>query len=98
VFALLDNDETVVAYRSRVLAILALMSSTRGNKRMEFVNRDFSVAINIRTCALLYTSPEKLAQFLLRGTTSQARSVQGETETDSTRPVKKDREVSACGY
>jgi hypothetical protein len=35
-------------------------SSTNGDKRMEFVNRDFSAAINIRRCAVLKTRPEEL--------------------------------------
>jgi len=45
---------------ARVLAILALVSSTRGNKRMEFVTRGFNAAINIRRCVVLKTRHDGL--------------------------------------
>jgi len=42
-----DNDELVVAQSARVQAILAKASSTPGNKRKEYVNRDINAAIHI---------------------------------------------------
>jgi len=44
----LGDDETVVAQRAQVLAILAMTSSARGNKHRKFVSRDFNAVINIR--------------------------------------------------
>jgi len=44
--------------RAKVRGLLALVSTTNdGKKRMEFVNRDFDAAINIRRCAVLETRP-----------------------------------------
>jgi len=43
---------------AKVRGLLALVSTTNdGKKRMEFVNRDFDAAINIRRCAVLETRP-----------------------------------------
>jgi glycerol-3-phosphate dehydrogenase len=43
---------------SKVRGLLALVSRTSdGKKRMEFVNRDFNAAINIRKCAVLENRP-----------------------------------------
>jgi len=40
--------------RVNVRGLLALVSTTSdGKKRMEFVNRDFNAAINVRRCAVL---------------------------------------------
>jgi hypothetical protein len=45
---------------SKVRGLLALVSATNdGKKRMEFVNRDFNAAINIRRCAVLEKTPPK---------------------------------------
>jgi len=38
---------------SKVRGLLALVSTINGNKRMEFVNRDFNAAINISRCAVM---------------------------------------------
>jgi hypothetical protein len=44
--------------RAKVRGLLALVSTTNhGKKRMDFVNRDFNAAINIRRCAVLETRP-----------------------------------------
>jgi hypothetical protein len=43
--------------------ILLLMRSSRGDKSMEFINRDFNAAIHISRCAVLNTRPEKLTRF-----------------------------------
>jgi len=44
--------------RAKVRGLLVLVSTTKdGKKRMEFVNRDFNVAINIRRCAVLEKRP-----------------------------------------
>jgi len=44
--------------RAKVRGLLALVSTTNdGKKRMEFVNRDFNAAINIRRCAMLEKRP-----------------------------------------
>jgi len=44
--------------RAKVRALLALVSTTNDSKkRMEFVNRDFIAAINVRKCAVLETRP-----------------------------------------
>jgi len=40
-FARQDDDGILVAQRTRVSGILAMVSLSRGNKRMESVNRDF---------------------------------------------------------
>jgi hypothetical protein len=43
---------------AKVRGLLALVSTTiDGKKRMEFLNRDFIAAINIRKCAVLETRP-----------------------------------------
>jgi len=43
---------------SKVRGLLALVSTTNdGKKRMEFVNRDFDAAINIRKCAVMENRP-----------------------------------------
>jgi len=43
---------------SKVRGLLALVSATNdGKKRMEFVNRDFNAAINIRKCAVMEHRP-----------------------------------------
>jgi hypothetical protein len=45
---------------SKVRGLLALVSKTSdGKKRMEYVNRDFNAAINIRECAVLENRPPK---------------------------------------
>jgi hypothetical protein len=47
--------------RARLRGLLALVSTTNdGKKRMEFVNRDFNAAVNIRRCAVLETRPPEL--------------------------------------
>jgi len=44
--------------RAKVRGLLGLVSTTSdGTKHMEFVNRDFIAAINIRKCAVLETRP-----------------------------------------
>jgi len=44
--------------RVNVRGLLALVSTTSdGKKRMEFVNRDFNAAINVRRCAVLENRP-----------------------------------------
>jgi hypothetical protein len=47
------DDDTVVAHWARVLGILAILSTSGGKKRSEFVNRDVNAALNIRQCAML---------------------------------------------
>jgi hypothetical protein len=49
--------------RARLRGWLALVSSTtNGEKRMEYVNRDFNAAINIRRCAVIERRPPELAR------------------------------------
>jgi hypothetical protein len=49
--------------RENVRGLLALVSTTNdGKKRMEFVNRDFIAAINIRRCAVLEKRPPELTR------------------------------------
>jgi len=49
--------------RAKVRGLLAIVSTTRnGKKRMEFVNRDFNAAINVRRCAVLETRPPELTR------------------------------------
>jgi import inner membrane translocase subunit TIM8 len=55
-----ELSEQHMALRARVRGLLALMSSTSGDKRMKFVNRDFSPAIHIRRRAVLTTRPAEL--------------------------------------
>jgi len=43
--------------RAKVRGLLALGSTINCKKRMEFVNRDFNAAINIRRCAVLEKRP-----------------------------------------
>jgi len=49
--------------KALVPGILLLMRSSRGDKSMEFINRDFNAAIHISRCAVLNTRPEKLTRF-----------------------------------
>jgi hypothetical protein len=42
---------------AKVRGLLALVSTINGKKRMEFVNRDFNAAINIRKCAVREERP-----------------------------------------
>jgi len=67
VFARRDDDETVVMQRARGRGSLALMSSTRGNKCKEFINRGFSAISNIRRGAVLKTRPKELTRFNVVG-------------------------------
>jgi len=62
VFVPREHDETVMAQKARVRVILPIVSSTRGNKRTEFINRDFNAAINTRQCGVLKTRPEELTR------------------------------------
>jgi hypothetical protein len=49
--------------RANVRGLLALVSTTNdGKKRMEFVNRDFNAAINIRRCPVLENRPPELTR------------------------------------
>jgi hypothetical protein len=49
--------------RAKVRGLLALVSTTSdGKKRMEFVNRDFNAAVNIRRYAVLENRPPKQTQ------------------------------------
>jgi len=44
--------------RANVRGLLALVSTTtNGNKRMEFVNRDFNAVINVRRYAVMEQRP-----------------------------------------
>jgi hypothetical protein len=44
--------------RAKFRGLLALVSTTSdGTKRMEFVNRDFHAAVNIRRCTVLEKRP-----------------------------------------
>jgi hypothetical protein len=51
--------EQQIAQRARVLIIHKIVSSTRGDKRMEFVNRFYNSTINFRQCMALKTRPEE---------------------------------------
>jgi len=42
-----------------VRGLLASVSTINDKKRMEFVNRDFNAAINIRRCAVMETRPSE---------------------------------------
>jgi len=47
--------------RAKVPGLLALVSTTTdGNQRIEFVNRDFNAAINIERCVLMIKRPPEL--------------------------------------
>jgi len=43
--------------RAKVRGLLPFVSTINGKKRVEFLNRDFNAAINIRRCAVLETRP-----------------------------------------
>jgi len=44
--------------RAKARGLLALLCTNKdGKKRMEFVNRDFNAAINIRKCAVVERRP-----------------------------------------
>jgi hypothetical protein len=62
-----DSDDPVMSQRTRVRGILALVSSTSGNKRMKFVNREFNVTIRIRRSAVLNTGTEDPGRFNFMG-------------------------------
>ena len=47
-----------MAQRTRLRGLLVSISSTSGNKHMEFTNRDFNAAISTRRCAMLKTIPD----------------------------------------
>jgi hypothetical protein len=50
--------EVQMERRTKVRGLLAFVSTTNdGKKRMEFVNRDFNAAINIRRCAVMEKRP-----------------------------------------
>jgi len=50
--------EEQMGSRTKVRALHALVSTTNGGKkRMEFVNRDFNAAVNVRRCAVLEKRP-----------------------------------------
>jgi len=60
VFARWNDDETLAPYRARVRGLFVSVNSTSENERIEFVNRDFNIAIKIRRCAVLKTRPTGL--------------------------------------
>ena len=82
VFVRSDDDEALVSQKTRVLGTLRSLSSTNGRKRIEFVNRDFNTAINIRRCVALETSPEEARQcnFMMQPLTLAVR-------LDTSRPI-----------
>jgi len=43
--------------RANVRGLLASVRTTNGKKRMDFVNRDFNAAVNIRRCAVMERRP-----------------------------------------
>jgi len=43
--------------RAKVRGLLALVSTVSGKKRIEFVNRDFTAAINRTRCAVMEGRP-----------------------------------------
>jgi len=52
-----------VERRTKVRGLLALVSpTTNGKKRMQFVNRNFNAAINIRKCAVMERRPPELTR------------------------------------
>ena len=62
--------------RAKVRGLLALVSTTSdGKKRMEFVNRDFNAAINIRRCAVLESRPPALTRENFVVATSQSGTI-----------------------
>jgi len=48
--------------RAKVRGLLALVSTINGKKRMEFVNREFNAATNIRRCAVPEERPSKMTR------------------------------------
>jgi len=48
--------------RAKTRGLLALVSTSGGKKRMEFVNRDFNAVINTRRCAVLEKRPPALTR------------------------------------
>jgi len=55
--------EEQMGRRAKLRGLLALVSTTNdGKERMEFLNRDFNAAINLRRCAVLETRPPELTR------------------------------------
>lgn len=52
-----ELTEPQMVLMARVRGIGVLMSSIRGNARMEFINRGVNAATNIRRCSALQTRP-----------------------------------------
>lgn len=50
----------MVPLRARVPAILAVVRSTSGNHRVDFVSPDFNAVLNITRCTVLKTRLEEL--------------------------------------
>jgi len=57
-----ERRERQIVQRARVRGLLALTNSTRGNKRIEFVNRDLNAAIHTRRCAALKKGPRHVTR------------------------------------
>jgi len=55
-----ELTEPDLAMRAHILAVPTMLRSTRGNKRMKFVNRDVNAAINFRRSAVLKTRPAEI--------------------------------------
>jgi len=53
------RTEEQMQRRAKVRGLLASVSTINDKKRMEFVNRDFNAAINIRRCAVMETRPSE---------------------------------------
>jgi len=53
-----ELTEEQMAMRARLRGLIELVCYTNRKKRVEFVNRDFDAATNIRRCAVLETSPQ----------------------------------------
>lgn len=92
-----ELTEHQMALSARVRGILRLVSSTSGNKRMEFVNRDFSTAINIRRFAVLETRAAELrrSNFVWKPRRPEVYIFR---PADSSLPVEKGWESSAREY
>jgi len=82
--------------RAQVRGLLALVSiTTNGKKRMEFVNRDFNAALNIRTCVVLETRPPEWTRENFVGQPLKVELYEKKVGSSSRWPVENHGEASA---
>jgi len=93
-----ERRERQIVQRARVRGLLALTSSTRGNKRIEFVNRDLNAAIHTRRCAALKKGPRHVTRASFTGQHLRVEMHHEELNAGAGNQLKKKTLEDVCGW